>query len=46
MNRVDDLTVNLYGVDEVLSAMQKSIRRGLDKETLFWTAELEQSARE
>eukprot|EP00936_MAST-01D_sp_MAST-1D-sp1_P002816 g2816.t1 len=23
--------------------MQKSIRRGLDKETLFWTAELEQS---
>ena len=43
MSQTDDLTANLYGVDEVLSAMQKSIRRGLDKETLFWTAELEQS---
>ena len=38
-----ELTANLYGVDEVLSAMQKCIRRGLRDETLFWTAELEQS---
>ena len=43
MARVQRISSQVQGVDEVLSAMQKSIRRGLDKETLFWTAELEQS---
>lgn len=36
-------TKNLYMVDEVLSALQKSIRRSLHDATLFWTLELVRS---
>ena len=36
-------TINLYLVDEVLSALQKAIRRTLVDEALFWTLELARS---
>ena len=36
-------TVNLYNVDEVLSALQKAVRRSLVDEALFWTLELARS---
>jgi hypothetical protein len=36
-------TRNLYLVDEVLSALQKAIRRSLVNEALFWTLELARS---
>ena len=36
-------TLNLYLVDEVLSALQKAIRRSLVEEALFWTLELVRS---
>jgi hypothetical protein len=36
-------TNNLYKYDEVISALQKSIRRGLVTDALFWAGELENS---
>jgi len=30
-----------YPFDEAVSALQKSIRRGLEEEAMFWAAELE-----
>jgi hypothetical protein len=36
-------TVLFYAVDEVLSAMQKAVRRGQIGQAIWWAAELEQS---
>lgn len=36
-------TLNGYDLFEVLSALQKSVRRGLEKEALYWAVELDSS---
>jgi len=33
-------TINNYDANEVISALQKSIRRGLEKDAMFWAMEL------
>jgi len=37
------LTKNKYNLDEVVSALQKSIRRGLEEESMYWALELANS---
>ena len=37
------LTKNEYELDEVVSVLQKSIRRGLEEESLYWALELSES---
>lgn len=37
------VTKNKYNLDEVVSALQKSIRRGMEKESMFWATELTKS---
>ena len=37
----NELTPGGYRFDEVASALQKSIRRGLERDALYWAAELE-----
>ena len=34
------ITKNGYNLDEVVSALQKSIRRGMEEESLYWANEL------
>jgi len=38
-----ELTKNNYSLDEVVSALQKSIRRGLEEESLYWAIEMAES---
>lgn len=35
------ITENRYPLDEVVSALQKSIRRGLEQDAMFWASEME-----
>lgn len=37
------VTKNRYELDEVVSSLQKSIRRGLEEESLYWAIELAES---
>jgi len=37
------ITKNGYNLDEVVSALQKSIRRGMEEESLYWAIELAKS---
>ncbi len=37
------ITKNNYNLDEVVSALQKSIRRGMEEESLYWAIELAKS---
>lgn len=37
------ITKNKYNLDEVVSALQKSIRRGLEEDSLYWAMELAKS---
>ena len=41
----DGETVNGYRVDEVKSALQKSIRRGQEEQAMFWARELSESGK-
>lgn len=43
MQRSEMRTKGGYMLDEVVSALQKSIRRGLEQESLYWSLELAES---
>jgi len=43
MNKYENTTKRGYPLDEVVSALIKSLRRGLEQEALFWGQEIEES---
>lgn len=43
MNNYENKTKRDYMLDEVISALIKSLRRGMEEESLFWAQEIEES---
>lgn len=43
MQRSEMRTKNGFELDQVVSALQKSVRRGLEEESMFWSLELAES---